>query len=268
MRIKFAITCLIVVFLSSCSPYDKVMKSNDYTVKLAKANEYFESKKWFRAAELYAAVLPIYKATPQYEGIYFNYCQTLFNLGDYLTSSYQFKSFVEAFPRSPKADEAEYMYALSLYKDSPRPSLDPSSTIKAREALVNYVNTHPGSPHTTEALKYIDECTDKLETKDLNAAILYYNMGQYRASKIAFYEMTVVYPESVNSDYYTFMTFKSSVLYADESIKSKQEERYVDAIAVYTNLKNYYPTSTYLEDADKLHESANKNIKNLRNEHQ
>lgn len=268
MRIKFALIGLIIVLFSSCTPYDKVLKSNDQTLKLAKANEYYEAKRWFKARELYASILPVYKATAEYEDIYFKYCYTLYELGDYLTSSYQFKSFTESFPRSKNADEAEYMYALSLYKDSPRYNLDPTSTIKAREALVNYVNTHPGSAKIPDAMKYIEECTEKLETKDLNAAILYYNMGQYRASKIAFNEMTLVYPESKNTDYYTFMAFKSAVLYADESIHTKKEERYVDAIALFTNLKTYYPNSTYLEDAEKYNNSANKSIKNLRDEHQ
>jgi len=264
---KFALIGLSIVFFSSCTPYDKVLKGNDYALKLAKANEYYEEKRWFKARELYSSILPVYKATADYEDIYYKYCYTLYELGDYLTSSYQFKSFTESFPRSKNADDAEYMYALSLYKDSPRYNLDPTSTYKAREALVNYVNTHPGSARIPDALKYIEECTEKLETKDFNAAMLYYNMGQYRASKIAFHELTLVYPESKMSDYYTFMTFKSAVLYADESYLNKQEERYVDALAYYKNLKMYYPNSIYLEDAERYNTSANKNIKTLRDEH-
>lgn len=267
MRKYLTVTLLLAGLLSSCSPYDKVLKSNDYNLKLEKANEYYDQQKWYRAEELYNQVMPVFRSTKNYEDIFYKYCYTLFNKKDYLSSSYQFKNFVEFFPNSSRAEECEYMHGVSLVKDIDRYQLDPTSTIKAREILVNFVNTHPGSERIPEAMKYIALCTDQLETKNRHAAELYYNMGQYKASIIAFKQVLETFVESKKGDYYTFMRFKSAYKYADMSDASKQEERFVDAIAVYRELKNFYPNSNYLAEAEKLFAIAEKNIKQLRNEH-
>lgn len=267
MYIKHILVVFSLLFLASCSPYDKVLKSKDYAFKLQKAHEYFEQGKWMRAGELYTQLLPVYKATKEYEDIYYKYAYTKYNAKDYLGASYHFKNFTEFFPSSTKADECMFMHGVALYKDSPRPSLDPTSTYKARDVLVTFVNTHPGSKYTVEALKYIQECTEKLETKNFNAALLYFNMGQYNAASIAFQQLMETFVESKQSDFYSYMKFKSYYLYATKSYTNKQELRFVDAIGYYNDFKNFYPNSIHLPEADKLYASANKELKQLRNEH-
>lgn len=263
-----AISVGFLLFLASCSPYNAILKSNDYTLKLQKANEYYDAGKWIKASELYSQVMPVFKGTQEYEDLYYRNAYTQYNLGHYLAASYHFKNFSEFFPSSAKADECLYMHGVSLYKDAPRYSLDPTSTSRAREILVNYVNTHPGSPLIPEAMSYIKECTEKLETKDYNAALLYYNMGQYKASLVSFKELADNFTESKKIDYYNYMRLKSAYQYAVESYVSKQEERFVDAITIYREFKDFFPESSYKKDADKVFELAEKNIKQLRNEHQ
>lgn len=267
MRKLLVISSLAALFLVSCSPYNQVLKGGDYALKLSKANEYYDAGKWLRASELYNQVLPVYKATKDHETIYYRYAYTLYNTKNYLSASYHFKNFTEFFPGSAKAEEALYMHGVSLYKYSPRYNLDATNTSKAREVLVHYVNTHPSSPMIPDAMKYITECTEKLETKSYHAALLYFNMEQYKAAVVAFREQIATYIESKKTDYYMFMQFKSAYLYASQSVSAKQEERYVDAIAIYKEFKNFYPNSSYIKEADKLFDSAEKNLKHLRNEH-
>lgn len=268
MRKLLALSAVFILLLLSCSPYNQVLKGSDYNLKLSKANEYYDAGKWLRASELYNQVLPVFKATKDYETIYYRYAYTLYNTRNYLSASYHFKNFSEFFPGSPKAEEALYMYGVSLFKDSPRYNLDATSTSKAREVLVHYVNTHPSSAMIPDAMKYIAECTEKLETKGYHAALLYYNMEQYKAATVAFKEQIATYIESKKTDYYMYMQFRSAYLYALQSIPTKQQERYVDAIAIYKEFKNFYPNSSYIKEADKLFDSAEKSIKHLRNEHQ
>jgi outer membrane protein assembly factor BamD len=252
---------------ASCSPYEKVLKSKDYAFKLEKANEYYSLGKWFRARELYSQVLPVYRATKDYEDIFYNYAHSLYNSKDYLNAAYHFKNFTEFFPSSPRAEECLFMHGLCLYKDSPNPSLDPTSTIKAREVLVTFVNTHPASKYLDEAMKYITECTDKLELKDYNAAMLYYNMDQFRAAAVAFHQLNEKFVETKKSEYYTFMRFKSLYKFAKNSEFSKQEERYVQALDVFKEFKNYYSNSKYIAEANKYVAEAENALKQLRNEH-
>lgn len=267
MRINLYILLILAGLFSACSPYDKVLKSNDYNLKLEKANEYYDQKKWYRAGELYTQVMPVFRATKNYEDIYYKYCYTLYNKKDFLSASYHFKNFIEFFPTSPRAVECEYMFGASLVQDIDRYELDQTSTIKAREVLVNFVNTHATSSYVPQAMKFIEQCTEQLETKNYHAAQLYYDMGQYKASMIAFKQLSETFVESKKNDFYTFMRLKSAFKYADESMSAKQEERFIDAIGVYKEFKNFYPNSSYLQEADKLFVSAEKNIKQLRDEH-
>ncbi len=207
------------------------------------------------------------RSTKNYEDLFYKYSYTLYHLKDYLTASYQFKSFTEAFPQSEKEEEASYMYAYCLYQDSPNYNLDPTNTIKARDALANFVYTHPNSPRITDALKYAQECLNKLESKNFSSATLYYNMGQFKAAKIAFLQLIIKFPDSKLSDYYQMMAVKSSYFYAKNSDYLKQEERYVETLAVYTQMKDIFPESKHIEEAEKYNKLSEKNIKTLKNEH-
>lgn len=267
MKIKFIFVPLLAVLFYSCSSYDKLLKSEDYNLQMAKANEYYEQGRWFRAGELYSRILPVMKSTKSYEDLFFRYCYTLYNLKDYLTASYQFKTFVETFPQSPKSEEASYMYAVALYKDSPNASLDPTNTIKAREALANFIYSHPASPRLTEALQYAQECTKKLEDKDVNSAKLYYNMGQYKAAKVAYQQLITKFPDSKATDFYQLMAIKSNYYYAQKSDAKKQEERFAQTIDVYNQMKDNFPESSHIKEAEKYYTLANKNINQIRNEH-
>lgn len=74
------------------------------------------------------------------------------------------------------------------------------------------------------------------------------------------------YPESPSSDLYQFMVVKASYKYARQSILSKQEERYANTISAYNELKDSYPNSKYLADAQKIYTDASIYIKKIRDE--
>ena len=261
----FAGICLLL--LTSCNGYERLLKSSDINKKLAKANEYYDKKQYQRANQLYESLIPVMKNTRNYEPLYYKYAYSFYNMKDYLSSSYHFKNFVEFFPHSKDAEEAEFMHGLSLYKYSPNYSLDPTNTMKAIGALQAFSSTHPESKRLSEANKYIDELRGKLEKKESEAAKLYYNIGQYKAASVAYKSVLDTYPESEKVDEYQFWIMKSLYLYARESVKEKQEERFTNAINAYQLLKDEYPKSPFVAEAQKYYEQAENNIKKLRNEH-
>lgn len=243
------------------------MASKDVNFKLAKANEYYDQKKYFKANEIYESLMPAFRGTKNYEELYYRYCYAFYYQEDYLSASYQFKNFVENFPKSARADECEFMYATCMYKLSPKFSLDQASTYKAMEALQTYISTHPGSKNLTEANNYIDVCRAKIEKKDANAAKLYFNISQYKAATVAYKSLIQAYPDSKSVDLYQYMVIRSFYEYAKSSVKEKQEERYAEAVSAYNELKEYTPNSPYVKEAEKYYASAQNSIKQLRNEH-
>ncbi len=270
MRIvsRYSIYILIMmVSLGSCSKFETVKKSSDVNFKLTKANEYFDKKEFAHANDLYKDLMPIMKSTRNYEALYFKYAYTYFYMKDYLFASYYFKNFTELFPSSKQAEECEFMAAVCMYKNSPRYTLDQTNSTKALEALQSYTDRYPKSARAAEANGYIDEMHRKLENKAADAAKLYFNIGQYKAATVAYKSVLRDYPESPNCDYYLYMIQKSWTKYADASVPEKQEERYASAISSFRDLKDSYPKSKYIEDADKLNTEANNKIKKIRDEH-
>ena len=270
MRFLFRPFLFVVVLLSlfcSCNSYERVRKSSDINYKLTKANEYYDRKWYHRSNELYHDLLPVMKGTKNYEALFYRFAYTFYYTKDYLSASLYFKTFVDYFPNSKDAAECQYMHAVSLYKVAPKASLEQTNTIKAMEAMQMFINQHPESKNVQDANGYIDQARKKLETKEADAAHLYYNIGQYKAASISYKNVIDSYPDSPNGDYYYFMVLKSMYRYARASLESKQEERYTNAVIAFNDLKQVYPNSPFVKDGEKYQIQSENNIKRLRNEH-
>lgn len=267
-KFSFVIIALIVLAMGSCkSAHEKILESKDISYKLTKANEYYDQKQYYKANQIYETLMPAFRGSKNYEELYYRYCYSFYYQNDYLSASYQFKNFVENFPTSPRADECEFKYAISLYKLSPGYSKDQSSTYKAIEALQSYINTHPGSPNLTLANNYIDIGRAKIEKKDAKAALLYFNMGEYKSATVAYKSVIQNYPESKLQDQYQLMLIKAYYKFASMSIEEKQEERYSETITIYNELVQYTPNSPYIKEAQTYYNLAQNSIKQIRNEH-
>lgn len=256
-----------VTLFSSCGQFEHIRKSNDVNFKLTKANEYFDNKQYSHANELYKELVPIMKSTRNYEALSFKYAYSYYYMKDFLAASYFFKNFSDAFPMSKDAEECEFMSTVCLYRLAPKYTLDQTNSLKALEALESFVSRHPNSTRIKEAQEYINLSHAKLETKEANAAKLYFNIAQYKAASTAFKSVIRNYPESSNSDFYLFMAMKSMYKYAKASIAEKQEERYASALTTFRELKDNFPKSKYLQDAEKIYADATENVKKIRNEH-
>jgi outer membrane protein assembly factor BamD len=271
-QIQLLFIAITVSLFAACNSYEKVKKSNDVNYKYTKANEYYDKKKYQQANQLYYDLIPVMKNTKNYEPLYWRYAYSFWYMNDYLSASYHFKNFVDFFPTSKDVEEAEFMSALALYRESPKPSLDPTNTMKAMEAMQSYINTHPNSTRLAEANRIVDETRHKMEEKTADAAKLYYNLGSYRAdsyraSAVAYKSLLREYPESPSSDYYQYMIVRAWYRFAKVSVASKQEERYAEAISAYHHFVDTYPNSKHTREAEKYFTLADNNLKKLRNEH-
>ncbi len=257
-----------VTLLYSCRGFEKIRKSSDVNYKLTKANEYYDKKDYNHANILYKELMPIMKSTRNYEALFYKYSYTFYYLKDYVEASYYFKNFTEYFPQSKNAEECEFMSAVCLFKFAPEYPLDQTNTLKSLEAMKTFIVKYPGSERVVEANKYIDASTEKLELKQADAAKLYYDMGHYNSATVTYKSLMRNYPDSKHMDQYMFMIMKAHYKYAKASVPGKQEERYANAMSAYRELKDTYPQSAYLPEAERLNTETDNNIKKLRNEHQ
>ncbi|MBL7701106.1 MAG: outer membrane protein assembly factor BamD [Ferruginibacter sp.] len=262
----FVASAFLLILVSSCNKYNKVMKSKDYEYKLKMADEYFSKGKYKVAQELYEELFPVFKGTLKFEELYYKDAYCFYYMKQYADAESLFKGFLEVFPNSEKAEEVDYMRSFCFYKQSPKLELEQVNTVKAMGMMQTFINTHPGSARNKEATEIIDKCRAKLEQKEYRAAELYYNMSQYRAAALAFANLTNNYPESVKGEEYKLKTVKAYYRFAKMSYEDKQIERYEKVITEYQDFVDRYPDSKLLKEAESISKQSENNIKAIKYE--
>ncbi|RYZ23803.1 MAG: outer membrane protein assembly factor BamD [Chitinophagaceae bacterium] len=264
MRLLFAFA--LALLITGCDNVTKVMKSKDPEYKLRKAEDYYARQKYTWAQELFEDVMPYFKGTPKFEDIYYKYAYTAYNQRDWINAENLFKTFVEVFPHSTRAEEMEYMRAFTFYKQSPKPELDQTNTIKAMGMMQTFINTHPGSARNKEAGAIVDACRIKLETKDRKAAQLYFDLGQYRAAAVAYEALLINYPDAQQADLYKYMSIRSYYQFAQMSVEEKKEERYGKVVDGCTDFMDQFPQSTYAKQVQEFLSLSQNQLKTIAHE--
>ena len=254
----------LAILLASCSGYQHALRSDDVNLKYRMAEEYYKKGDYQRAAPLYDALVSLFKGTAEGENVYYKYADCYYQLGEYMLSAYHFKYFAESFPLSPRAEEAYFMWAYSLYQESPIIDLDQSSTKKAVDAFQLFIDKFPNSTKVEKANKLIDELNAKLELKQLNNAMLYYQIEDYKSATWALKQYLIDYPNSVRREELEYYIVRSSFLLAKNSVEKKQEERFLNSLQYCTDFMEKYPKSKYAKDVKDLNTQANINIQKLK----
>ncbi len=255
---------LSILVLASCtSKFGKVLKSKDKEYKLKMAEQYYAKKDYTKAQQLYTDLLPLYKGDPRFEDIYYKYAYTAYYQKDYMNAENLFKTYSENFPNSNKVEEMEFMRCMAYYKQSPKVDLDQTNTTKTIALLQAFITTHPDSKRVSEANDIIDACRKKLELKEYNNALLYYNLGYFKSAGVAFSVLMDNYPDSDNGDLYALNSIKSYYKYAQNSIIDKQEERYEKVIADVNDFEQRFPSSKLTDQVETFKTDSENNIKKL-----
>ena len=235
--------------------------------------KYYQNQDYYRSIILFDEIKPYIRGSKEAEQVEFYYAYAHFYQKQYLLSSHYFKTFYDTYNRSEHAEEALYMNAYSLYKQSPVYDLDQSSTTEAITALQTFLNRYPDSQYRDDAVKDMKELMGKLELKAFENAKLYYKLRNYnpamiRSSMIALENFMKDYPDSKLSEEANYLLVVSAYRYAVQSIPSKQKERYYDCINYYKTFVDNYPKSGYLKEtqgyySDSLDAIEKLNARNL-----
>ncbi|MFW5757252.1 MAG: outer membrane protein assembly factor BamD [Bacteroidota bacterium] len=257
------IIILVILTLSSCSQYQKLLKSDDVMLKKEKAIEYFEKEDYSRSLGLLTDIIPAFRGTSHAEELNYYFALAHYNMGDYTMAAHYFKSFTESFPRSEHNEEFNFLSAYSKYLLSPRPSLDQTPTREAINELQQFANKYPESEKIEEVNELIDELRLKLEKKNYDSAKLYYNLGDYMAAVRSFKNLINDFPDTEFREEAMFLIMRAHFLYAENSVREKQLERYTNVVEAYEDLIKRYPESSYLDDAEQMNARAIKQIELL-----
>ena len=255
------VVALIIFFASCKSEFESIRTSGDPEAIYKKAEEYYDIEEYYKAQSLFELAIPAYRGKEIAEQLFYKYAYTYYYTGEYILASHYFKNFTNTFYNSPKREEMDFMSSYALYKLSPNFKLDQSYTTKAIEGFQLFANTYPNSERVSEINDLIDEMRRKLEVKAFDQALLYYNIGQFKAAVVAFDNMLKDYPGSEKSEEARFLKLKSSYIIAENSIYDKKEERFDLALKHYTDFIKKHPTSKWMKDAENIYENSIKELK-------
>ena len=255
---------VILIVLASCSKFRKIEKSDDWKLKYQAGLGYFEKKDYYRTAILFEQILPIVRGLPEGEKVefYLAYCQ--FYEKTYLLASNQFKTFFENYGRSQLAEEAYYMYAYSLFVASPAENLDQKSSIEAMGAMQTYVNQYPFGKFAEKANEVIASAQQKLEKKGYENARQYLKLKYYQAAVIAFENFKKGFPDSKYLEEVTYLKIVAQYKLAQQSIFTKQRERYASTLEFYKELVDNYPKSNFIREVESYYSDSLNQLNKLK----
>jgi outer membrane protein assembly factor BamD len=251
-----------ILILSSCSKYQKLLKSTDNDLKYEQAIKFYEKKDYYRALQLFDQLNAFFKGTEKAERIAYYYAYCYYNQDDYLMGNYYFKRFSTSYPKSPYAEECSYMAAFCNYQDSPRSSLDQTSTYDAIKELQLFINMYPASEKVATANTLIDELRAKLEKKAYDIGMLYYKMYDYKAAIVTFKNVIKDFPDTPHREDLLYYIMKSNFKYASKSIDTKRKERFTATIESCDDLLTSFPKTLYLKEARSMQKEAQAEVHN------
>lgn len=257
-RTFWVVPMLWLLLLTGCGKFSRLQKSTDINEKYAGALDYYNRKDYFRAGTLLDEIIPLLKGNENYEKsqLYYAYCK--YYMKELILSAYYFKTFYETFPRSAFAEEAYYMYCLSMVEDSPEYNLDQSNTLTAIDAIQSFVRQYPENEKREQIQSLIGQLRFKLERKAFENAKLFYQKEDYKAALIALENFRKDFPDSEYNEEAAYLRIVNQYNFVENSVESKRNDRLSDLMDMYEAFVDNYPKSKFIRDAESYYTFAAK----------
>ena len=254
---RIILAVVAVISLASCkSQYELLLSSNDTDAKYKAAFEYFEAKKYNKAATLFESLSALTDGTERDDTVRYYWGLSNYKYKDYYTAETNFQQFCESFPRSPFTSQARYLRIDCLYRETLRYELDQQPTYKAMSAISEYVLEFPDNENMQVCRDMLVELGERLDKKAYEAAKLYYKMEDYLAARVAFRNVLKDDAENIYREDILYYIAMSSYKYAYLSVPAKQRERYMEFVDDYYNFIGELPESHYRKELDMVYARA------------
>lgn len=256
----------VAILVSGCGEYEKLLKSRDYEKKYETGVRLYEEGEFVKAGTLFDQVSNIYRGTTKADTVKYYQAKSYYGQRDYMMAGHYFNELSQTYPNSAFQEEADFMVAYCYYKQSPRPELDQENTFRTITFMQMFMVKYPSSERVNQCQEIIVEMSDKLVEKSFISAKLYYDLGYYKSAILALRNSLIQYPDTKYREELMFLILKSTYLLADNSIPSKQKERYQAAIDEYYSFIGEFPEGTHAREAEKIYQDSNKFLADNSNE--
>ncbi len=265
-RFHYISLFLLLLAVSSCTEYSRVMKSKDLDYRFDYAKRAYEKGKYVQASTLLTDLITPLKGGPKGEEALYLLAMSYYQNKDYLNSGVYFKTYYSRYPKGVYNELARFYAGYGYYLESPDPQLDQSVTIKGIEELQGFLDYYPRSDKAQTAQNAMFELQDKLTLKELQTAQLYYNLGTYMGDNylsaiIVADNALKMYPYSKYREELEMLKLKSKFQEARQSVEERKEERFRDVVDEYYSFINNYPEGPNKEEADNILKIARRYLK-------
>ncbi|WP_246865767.1 outer membrane protein assembly factor BamD [Croceivirga thetidis] len=257
---------LLLLLLTSCNEYQKVLKNTDVKAKYELAEKYYNEGDYTRAKRLFEQIAPKYAGKPQGERVMFFFANSYYQTKSFYLAGYQFERFIRSYPNSDKLQEASFLEAKSYYQLSPKYSLDQTDTEKALSKLQVFINTYPESEYFEEANALAQELARKKQKKQFEIGKQYAKLGELYlldfnvAAGTALENFVSENPGTIYKEDALYQRLVALSNLAFNSTYSKKQERVENAMDAYKALLKSYPESEYKKQADNLLKKLQKEV--------
>ncbi|WP_246075094.1 outer membrane protein assembly factor BamD [Gracilimonas mengyeensis] len=256
MQSKFLFILGFLFLFTACKNDSLIKRGDTVDVAFEKAMAMYQNEDYVDAADAFETVTRVGRGTEYGQEAQFYLAESYFKSRQYLLAASEYDRYISYYPQDERRVDAEFKAALCYYHQSPRYKLDQTPTRNAIERFQLFNNRYPDSEYVTQAANYIDEMRNKLAHKTYEGAQFYIRTEQYEAAIIYLNQTIDRFPESKWAARALVDQVETYIAYADNSILSKQQERYEKAIEAYEKFLQLFPESDMRAEIENLHDEA------------
>ena len=269
------IMCAVLLLTGCAKEFNQVYKSDNYQYKYEYAKECFARGKYTRAISILEGIVTMLKGSQNGQECLYMLAMAEYNNKDYETAAEYFRKYYSSYPQGDYAELAKFFVGQSLFMSTPEPRLDQSQTLSAITAFQEYLDIYPMAVKKQDAQDRLFALQDKLVTKELHSAQLYYDLGNYfgncNSGGESNFLACIITAENALKDYpysslredFSVLLMKSKFELAENSVEAKRMERYQDAEDECYGFINEFPDSKNKALAEKFIEKCRKYTKGI-----
>lgn len=253
------IYALFLLSVFSCkTQYEMLLSSSDEDAKYEAAWQLYNDGKYRKAAAMFESLSLLTSGTARDDTVRYYWALSNYKYEDYVTAEANFTSYLDSYPRSEFSSEARFLKLDCMYRSTYRYELDQNPTRMAIMSISEYISEYPRSERIMTCRQMLDDLNCRLDTKEFEAARLYYKMEDYIAARTSFKNILKDNADNLYREQILYYIAKSAYKYAYLSVPAKQKERYMEFEDEYLNFIGELPDSKYRKDLDVLYDRCQK----------
>ena len=222
----------------------------------ARAQDALDRRRFDTAVELFRTALDFGRTGEVADDAQLGLARAYVGTKQYLLAGAEFTRFIDLYRTDARVEDAAYERILAYAALSPTYELDQTDTATAIQYVDGFLSQYPAGEHAEEASALRATLREKLAHKQFEEGRLYERRDLYEAAVLSYRGLLATYPSSPYADDALLGSLRAQVTLADNSVPSRQEARYREALRLYEQLTSLFPTSPTLVEGQTFYDRA------------